>query len=47
MKSKILSLFLFTMFSCSSAMADCYYNGERYDEGDRVNGFECRDGRWR
>lgn len=28
------------------ARADCQYNGQSYQEGDRVGGFVCQGGQW-
>ncbi|MEM8570805.1 MAG: hypothetical protein AAGG56_07815 [Pseudomonadota bacterium] len=29
-----------------SAAADCDFNGQSYQEGDRVGSYECRGGQW-
>jgi hypothetical protein len=30
----------------TSAIADCFLNGKRYDDGARAGVFVCQKGRW-
>lgn len=30
----------------SSALASCSYKGEKFEEGDKIDGLVCRDGIW-
>ena len=43
-----ITTFLLLISTTSSVLADCYYNGERYETGQTRNGQTCySDGTWR
>jgi hypothetical protein len=35
-----------SIWGASPALAACYYNGQQYEENDRVGNYVCQDGRW-
>jgi hypothetical protein len=37
---------IFLLLMPSVAVADCFYNGKHYAEGDRAGAFVCEKGRW-
>lgn len=40
------ALIIFFLLVPTVAIADCFYNGKRYSEGERVGAFICEKGRW-
>jgi hypothetical protein len=46
MKPKTFAILALMLLLPTTALADCYYNGKRYGEGERVGQFTCQSGRW-